>query len=151
MMKIKSNRSCLFLIFIYFVFSSTIHAQKILLTGGAGFIGSHVAQKLLERGDSVVIVDNINDAYDYRIKEYNLSLVVASDTNNQLSVYKIDICDSDVVDQICATERPDVICHLAARAEYVQVLPIHMNILELIMMEHWLFLKLLVSMAYNTL
>ena len=100
MMKIKSNRSYLFLIFIYFVFSSTIHAQKILLTGGAGFIGSHVAQKLLERGDSVVIVDNINDAYDYRIKEYNLSLVVASDTNNQLSVYKIDICDSDVIDQI---------------------------------------------------
>ena len=43
-----------------------INAQKILLTGGAGFIGSHVAQALLSRGDSVIIVDSINDAYDQR-------------------------------------------------------------------------------------
>ena len=52
-------------IFYSLVFASTIFSlfpKKILVTGGAGFIGSHVAQRLLQRGDSVVIVDNLNDA-----------------------------------------------------------------------------------------
>jgi len=115
-MKTKGTICCLILIFFCFVFSLRLHAQKILLTGGAGFIGSHVAQKLLERGDSVVLVDNINNAYDHRIKEYNLSLVLAEDIHNHLSVHKIDICDADAIEKLCVAERPDVICHLAARA-----------------------------------
>src|SRR6266436_2590585 len=115
-MQKKNTESYLILIFICFIFSSLMHAKKILVTGGAGFIGSHVAQKLLERGDSVVIVDNINDAYDHRIKEYNLSLVEASDNNNCLSIYKIDICDRDAIELLCRIEQPDVMCHLAARA-----------------------------------
>jgi UDP-glucuronate 4-epimerase len=112
----KDNTYCLVLGVIFFIFSSTIQAKKIFLTGGAGFIGSHVAQTLLERGDSVIIVDNINDAYDQRIKEYNLSLVQGTDTDNRLSIYKIDICDIDAIEALCLTEKPDVICHLAARA-----------------------------------
>lgn len=115
-MGIRDNKSCLLLIIICFIFSSLLHAQKILLTGGAGFIGSHVAEQLLQRGDSVIIIDNINDAYDQRIKEYNLSLVTAQDYNNRLLVYKIDICDGDAIEKICSEEKPDVICHLAARA-----------------------------------
>ena len=112
----KGNRSNLILIVVYFFFSSAVHAQKIFLTGGACFIGSHVAEELLKRGDSVVIIDNINDAYDLRIKEYNLSLVVAADSNNRLSIYKVDICDGDAIEELCIAEKPDVICHLAARA-----------------------------------
>ena len=116
-MEIRGNCIFLFLIVTFFIsIPSLLQAKKILLTGGAGFIGSHVAQKLLERGDVVVIVDNINDAYDHRIKEYNLSRVGLSEHNNNLSVYKIDICDSDAIDNLCASELPDVICHLAARA-----------------------------------
>src|SRR5258706_9864604 len=115
-MKMKGNQSCLFFFIVCFVFSSIAHAKKILLTGGAGFIGSHVAQKLLERGDSVVIVDNMNDAYDQRIKEHNLSLLVATDEHNNLSVYKIDICDVDAMELVFTQEKPDIICHLAARA-----------------------------------
>src|SRR5260221_9601173 len=112
----KDNKFSLILVVVFFIFSSTASAKKILLTGGAGFIGSHVAQKLLERGDSVVIVDNMNDAYDQRIKEHNLSLLVATDEHNNLSVYKIDICDVDAMELVFTQEKPDIICHLAARA-----------------------------------
>ncbi|MBT4539726.1 NAD-dependent epimerase/dehydratase family protein, partial [Candidatus Woesearchaeota archaeon] len=43
--------------------------MNILVTGGAGFIGFHVAKALLERGDSVIIVDNLNDYYDPQLKK----------------------------------------------------------------------------------
>lgn len=114
--KMKSSKFHVLFIVVYFIFSSIVYAKKILLTGGAGFIGSHVAQRLLERGDFVIIVDNINDAYDYRIKEYNLSLVASADVNHTLSIHKIDICDKDAIETLCLVEKPDVICHLAARA-----------------------------------
>jgi UDP-glucuronate 4-epimerase len=97
-------------------FSSLLQAKKILLTGGAGFIGSHVAQKLLERGDYVIIIDNINNAYDQRIKEHNLIRVSESAINDNLTIHRIDICDEQALEEICNTEEPDVICHLAARA-----------------------------------
>jgi UDP-glucuronate 4-epimerase len=113
---IQCNKFCFILMFVCCMVPVMTYTKKILLTGGAGFIGSHVAQKLLERGDLVVIVDNINDAYDYRIKKHNLFLVAATDTNNNLSIHKIDICDIDAIELLCHIERPDVICHLAARA-----------------------------------
>ena len=116
-MKMKGNELLYCIIFIlFFVFSSTIYAKKILLTGGAGFIGSHVAQKLLSRGDFVVIVDNINDAYDQRIKESNLHLIALQDLYKRLSIHKIDICDTGALEALCEEINPDVICHLAARA-----------------------------------
>lgn len=115
-MKMKKSFIYLVLIIFYFVFPSFLQAKKILLTGGAGFIGSHVAQHLLERGDSVVLIDNLNDAYDRRIKEYNLAQVNKKKLQQRLSIYLIDICDSQAMEQICMDEKPDVICHLAARA-----------------------------------
>jgi UDP-glucuronate 4-epimerase len=114
--KIRGNEARLILILICSAFLSLLPAKKILLTGGAGFIGSHVAQTLLRRGDFVIIVDNINDAYDQRLKEYNLSLIAAEDLNHHLVVHKFDICDSDTLEKLCMIEQPDVICHLAARA-----------------------------------
>ena len=115
-MKIKN--SCYFFasFFLCFYFSYS-DAKKILLTGGAGFIGSHVAQRLLERGDCVIIIDNINDAYDKSLKEYNLFCVSrAAISSDNLAIHRIDICDRQAVAQICSTQKPDVICHLAARA-----------------------------------
>jgi len=91
--------------------------KKVLITGGAGFIGSSVAAYLLMRGDDVVIVDEMNDYYDLRIKENNLNrLREAYPEKERLSIYKGDICDSDFIHNVFETERPEWICHMAARA-----------------------------------
>ena len=101
-------------------------------------MASHVAQKLLERGDSVVIVDNMNDGYDRYIKEYNLSLVLKADTENNLSIYTVDICDSDAIEYNICTGKTR--CNLSSCStcwSASKVLMIPMNILEQIMKVHW--------------
>jgi UDP-glucuronate 4-epimerase len=113
-MKIFYTQSALCVLIVFSTFS--LFAKKILVTGGAGFIGSHVAQYLLQRGDSVVLVDNLNDAYDLSIKKYNISQVKKCDTSNSLRIYIADICDVAEMSAIFNQESPDVICHLAARA-----------------------------------
>jgi len=92
--------------------------KKVLVTGGAGFIGSHVAEYLLNRGDDVVIVDEMNDYYDRRIKENNLNILrkVARGSNRHLKIYKGDICDTDFITNVYELERPTFVCHMAARA-----------------------------------
>merc|ERR1712161_67641 len=91
--------------------------KKVLVTGGAGFIGSHVAEELLARGDDVVIIDEINDYYDVRIKESNLALLKGTyPEDGRVSIYKGDICDRELMEHIFATEQPKFICHMAARA-----------------------------------
>jgi UDP-glucuronate 4-epimerase len=94
--------------------------KKVLVTGGAGFIGSNVAEHLLERGDDVVIVDELNDYYDLSIKKSNLELLrtVAErpSTKGSLSIYTGDICDEAFMMNVFETERPEWICHMAARA-----------------------------------
>ncbi len=91
--------------------------KKVLVTGGAGFIGSAVAEKLLARGDDVVIVDEMNDYYDIRIKESNLRLLrEAYPDKKRLSIYKGDICDDEFMTNVFEQERPQWVCHMAARA-----------------------------------
>lgn len=94
--------------------------KKVLVTGGAGFIGSNVAEQLLARGDHVVIVDEMNDYYDVRIKEANLSRLVRLASNNHdpdsLKIYRGDICDEGFMLDLFERERPEWICHMAARA-----------------------------------
>jgi len=90
--------------------------KKVLVTGGAGFIGSSVADHLLERGDDVVIVDEVNDYYDVKIKEANLKLLRTKYGSDRLSIYRGDICDEDLMETIFETERPQWVCHMAARA-----------------------------------
>lgn len=103
--------------FIYFFLGHFfIISKTILLTGGAGFIGSHVAKRFLARGYFVVVVDNFNDAYPLIFKKNNLSLVKQSDITDRLTVYEADICDVEMMDKIFSLEKPDYICHLAARA-----------------------------------
>jgi len=118
---IQSNRYKIsfFLVIFFFliIFVDYFYAKTILLTGGVGFIGSHVAQALLARKDRVIIIDNFNDAYDQKMKEYNLSLIQSmNNADKDLVVYCIDICDESKIEEICKKEHPDVICHLAARA-----------------------------------
>jgi len=92
--------------------------KKVLVTGGAGFIGSNVAEYLLERGDDVVIVDEVNDYYDPTIKEGNLELLQKKmeGQEHRLSIYRGDICDEEFMLDVFEKERPEWVCHMAARA-----------------------------------
>lgn len=91
--------------------------KKVLVTGGAGFVGSSTARALLERGDDVVIVDEMNDYYDVRLKENNLRrLRELCPDKKRLTIYKGDICDEEFMLALFEKERPQWVCHMAARA-----------------------------------
>ena len=90
--------------------------KKVLVTGGAGFIGSHVAACLLDRGDDVVIVDEMNDYYDVNIKMQNLHLLKQQYGSDRLKIFKGDICDVQLMTSIFEEEQPQWVCHMAARA-----------------------------------
>jgi UDP-glucuronate 4-epimerase len=92
--------------------------KKVLVTGGAGFIGSSVAEFLLSRGDDVVIVDEMNDYYDIKIKEGNLMHLqeLVKGSPDRLSIYKGDICDEEFMTDVFEKEHPQWVCHMAARA-----------------------------------
>lgn len=91
--------------------------KKVLVTGGAGFIGSSVSQFLLARGDDVVIVDEMNDYYDVSIKEDNLKLLKEEyPEEGRVTIYRGDICDEGLMNEIFENEKPKWVCHMAARA-----------------------------------
>ncbi|HII71278.1 TPA: NAD-dependent epimerase/dehydratase family protein [Candidatus Woesearchaeota archaeon] len=87
--------------------------MKVLVTGGAGFIGSHVCDALLDRGDTVICVDNFNDYYDVSFKESNIS---HHKDDKDFILYREDITDLASMHAIFEKELPDKIIHLAARA-----------------------------------
>ncbi len=85
--------------------------MRILVTGGAGFIGSHLAEKLLGAGHEVAILDDFNDFYDPQIKRANLSGFI-----KDVRVYQVDLRESASVRAVFHREKFDAIAHLAARA-----------------------------------
>jgi len=87
--------------------------MKILVTGGAGFIGSNLAKKLMDRGDKVVIIDNFNDYYDPKLKEDRIKNVL---TGYKYKLYRGDIRDKKLTEKIFKTEKIDKVMHLAAMA-----------------------------------
>jgi len=107
------------------VFPHTGH-KTVLVTGAAGFIGSHTAFALLERGDEVIVVDEMNDYYDVNVKEGNLQLLrkkaneMASITGGMaedlLTIYKGDVNNATLMEAIFEKHSLKWICHLAARA-----------------------------------
>jgi UDP-glucuronate 4-epimerase len=85
--------------------------MRILVTGGAGFIGSHVAGRLIRDGHEVEIIDDFNDYYDPRIKRANFSSL-----GGAAKLHEGDIRSRDFVQQTISQGRFDAIIHLAARA-----------------------------------
>ena len=86
--------------------------MKILVTGAAGFIGMHTAKRLLERGDEVVGIDNLNDYYDPRLK---LSRLEQLKPYSNFTFVKGDITDRSTVDALFAEEEPNRVINLAAQ------------------------------------
>jgi UDP-glucuronate 4-epimerase len=86
-------------------------AMRILVTGGAGFIGSHLVEKLLATGHEVSILDDFNDFYDPQIKRANVEAIAG-----EVPIYQIDLRDSGAVNLLFHREKFDAIAHLAARA-----------------------------------
>jgi UDP-glucuronate 4-epimerase len=87
--------------------------RTILVTGGAGFIGSHLADRLLARGDRVVVLDDFNDFYDPRVKRANAAAHMA---DPRYRLVEGDIRDRALVFGLFGEERFDAVLHLAARA-----------------------------------
>lgn len=88
-------------------------ASRILVTGGAGFIGSHVSRRLLARGDSVTVLDDFNDYYHPARKRANVAPFLARATYR---LVEGDIRDAALVDGLFRDGRFDAVIHLAARA-----------------------------------
>ena len=114
--------------------------MTVLITGAAGFIGYHVAQALLERGDEIIGVDNLNDYYDVRLKKARLALLQGK---NNFTFHQVDISDYVAMQNLAQNENNiHRVIHLAAQAGvrhsiekpfvYVQDnLVGHMSILEI--------------------
>jgi UDP-glucuronate 4-epimerase len=86
---------------------------RVLLTGGAGFIGSHVAEALLKQGYQLSIIDNLDNFYDPGRKKANLAQVRKA---GEFDLFELDICDFVPLREAVRNARPDIIIHLAARA-----------------------------------
>jgi UDP-glucuronate 4-epimerase len=87
--------------------------MKVLVTGGAGFIGSHLSQALLRQGHRVSIVDELNDYYDPALKLANLEEIRST---GPVEFHQADISDEERISSILEREQPEAIVHLAARA-----------------------------------
>ncbi len=85
--------------------------MNILVTGGAGFIGSHLVERLLQIGASVVVLDDFNDFYDPAIKQSNTAAFAA-----EVPIHRVDIRDAEAVHSIFKERQFDAVIHLAARA-----------------------------------
>ena len=87
--------------------------MKILVTGSAGFIGSALTLRLLDRGDTVIGIDNHNDYYDPAIKEARLDRCIGHPSYKHL---RVDLADREAIEEAFSTHRPKRVVNLAAQA-----------------------------------
>ncbi|OGI29810.1 MAG: hypothetical protein A3G09_01080 [Candidatus Moranbacteria bacterium RIFCSPLOWO2_12_FULL_48_12] len=95
--------------------------MKILITGGAGFIGSATAKQLMDRGDKAVLIDNFNNYYDPRLKRDRIKIFLKgyekpARRGGSFKLYTGDIRDVKFLEKVFQKERPDKVIHLAAMA-----------------------------------
>lgn len=87
--------------------------MNILITGGAGFIGSNLADKLLDNGDNIFVIDNFNNFYNKNLKEQNVSHNL---NNKKYKLFRINICNKSLLESVFKSNKIDVVVHLAASA-----------------------------------
>ncbi|MBB5320733.1 NAD-dependent epimerase/dehydratase family protein [Marinobacter oulmenensis] len=87
--------------------------MKVLVTGTAGFIGAHLAHRLLDRGDQVIGVDNVNDYYDVNLKEARLDGLRGKPGFTEI---RQDVADREAMAELFRAEQPERVVHLAAQA-----------------------------------
>lgn len=87
--------------------------SRFLVTGAAGFIGFHVSRQLMERGDDVAGLDNLNEYYDVQLKRDRLSRL---ERHAEFTLHRADIADREAVSRIFQSQQYDVVIHLAAQA-----------------------------------
>jgi UDP-glucuronate 4-epimerase len=87
--------------------------RKILITGAAGFIGFHLCKRLLEKGDYVVGIDNLNDYYDVNLKLARLGLL---EERQNFRFIRLDIADREGISELFSKEKFDIVVNLAAQA-----------------------------------
>lgn len=87
--------------------------MKVLVTGAAGFIGFHASRKLLERGDTVIGLDNFNDYYDVSLKEARAAIL---EDYEDFRMVRADLADREAIESLFAAESFDRVVHLAAQA-----------------------------------
>lgn len=90
--------------------------MAILVTGAAGFIGFHVSQALLARGETVVGIDSINDYYDVNLKHARLAVLAEGPHATRFKFERLDICDAPGIDALFPRHDIDRVVHLAAQA-----------------------------------
>ncbi len=86
--------------------------MKVLITGVAGFIGYHLAQRFLKEGFSVVGLDNLNDYYSVQLKKDRLAQI----KSDNFKFYQIDLADDQALTELFKTEKPDYVINMAAQA-----------------------------------
>ncbi len=99
-----------------FIFASTMTSMNVLVTGCAGFIGSHVAIALLKHGCTVIGLDDFNTSYSPKRKEHNIRLVREQDKQGFFHLHRIDIADAESLHSVFSQNKVDVVVHIAARA-----------------------------------
>ena len=87
--------------------------MKYLVTGAAGFIGSHLCQRLATEGNEVIAIDNFSDYYDVSLKKLRVEKLL---TPLQLKVLSVDISDKNAIDELIVSSKPEVVINLAAQA-----------------------------------
>ena len=90
--------------------------MKILVTGAAGFIGSHLCGALLKQGHSVTGIDNLNAYYDPALKTARLKHIKDSNPNGRFVFHKTDICEKELLEQLFTESGFETVYHLAAQA-----------------------------------
>ncbi len=90
--------------------------MKVLLTGVAGFIGYHVAMRLLARGDTVIGVDSLNDYYDVKLKQARLDSIYAHTNSDNFKFIKLDLAEESPTASLFIHTKPEAVIHLAAQA-----------------------------------